>query len=191
MVETLAPEQHTKRDLKNAARYSKPDYPPAVYGLMVTYLRSIRFTLENADEEAVRSVAKDWLHDLVYNNPNWPDEDRIHDLVDAWLHALRYGSNRLEGNRKTKDDHLGHLVKWLQARPASRAFERRADVTDKPVYDPKAPLDASITRDAAMRQLTILARVYGMTQDGEIRLPGFNGMQAYVRKLESRALGEA
>ena len=191
MVETYTQDYRTKADMTAAARYVKPDYPVGAYGMMITYLRSIRFSLENADEETVNDVATDWLHDFLKNNPNWPSQENIVDTLDAWIHALKYGSNRLEGNKKTRDDHLGHLVKWLQARPATRAFDRVSDEYQKPVYDPDAPLDSSITRDVAMRQLTILARVYGMTHDGEIRLPGFKGMQDYVRKLETRALGEA
>lgn len=201
MVDILAPEQQTKRELVNAARYTKPDYPASVYGLMVTYLRSIRFSLENADEESVRSVAKDWLHDLVYNNPSWPDEERIHELVDAWLHAIRYGSNRLDGNRKTKDDHLGHLIRWLSERPSARRFEREVEVSLKPPYDHDAPLDPSISVSEAQRQLNILARIYGVVDetlpDGRtatrinVKVDAIPNWRAYIRKLEERVRGDS
>lgn len=192
MVEIHAPEHKTKQELVNAARYGRPDYPASVYGLMGAYLRSIRFSYENADEDTVKDTAKEWLHDLVYNNPNWPLEEKINDLLDAWIHALKYGSNRLEGGRKTKDDHLGHLVKWLQGRPTSRAFTREAQVSAKPVYDPAAPLDRSIGPKEAERQLLILASVYGV-RNGRIQVGNnaFHGMAAYVKKLEHRVLEAA
>lgn len=187
MVEIHAPEYSTKAELKDAARYGRPDYPASVYGLMAAYLRSIRYSYENADEDTLRDVAKDWLHELVYNNPNWPENDKLHDLLDAWIHALKYGSNRLQGYKKTKDDHLEHLMKWLQARPSSKAFTREEPVSTKPVYDPSAPLDRSIGPTEAERQLRILASVYGI-RNGRIQVGNnaFQGMAAYVQKLEHR-----
>lgn len=192
MVEIHAPQYSTKAELVSAARFGRPDYPASVYGLMAAYLRSIRYSYENADEDTLRDVAKDWLHELVYNNPNWPANDKLHDLLDAWIHALKYGSNRLQGYKKTKDDHLEHLMKWLQARPSSKAFTREEPVSTKPVYDPSAPLDGSITPASAERQLAILARVYGM-REGRInlKLKTIPGMPDYVRKLEQRVAGVA
>lgn len=192
MVEIHAPQYSTKAELVSAARFGRPDYPASVYGLMAAYLRSIRYSYENADEDTLRDVAKDWLHELVYNNPNWPANDKLHDLLDAWIHALKYGSNRLQGNKKTKDDHLEHLMKWLQARPASRAMQG-ARPEARPPYDPTAPLDASVTPESAKRQLGVLIRMYGVDREGNIRVPfaKIPNWEHYLSKLEQRAQGVA
>jgi len=182
-------EHQTKAELKAAAQFGKPDYPESAYGLMIGYLRSIRFAYENAPAEELRKVAKDWLHDLVYNNPKWPAGEKISELLESWIHALRYGSNRLSGNNKSGDDHIEHLQKWLLARPASMSFVNKKPEPHKKYYDKDAPLPASVTPSDALHLLWNLGYVYGRNINNlpKVDKQSIPNMHLYASKLYERA----
>lgn len=176
-------QNETKADMIRAKKYGKPDYPDAAYGLMIAYLRSIRFKYENADEEEVKAEAIVWLHEFIKNNPNWPIDLKIVQTLDDWLSALKYGSNCIEGSKKTKDDHTKHLNKWLMARPATREWTKPKE-EEKKAYDVNAPLDASYTPQRCRALLWDIKQLYGTSESALMRVPN---MKIYVSKLQERA----